>query len=92
VSEPVLNLANWYVNRGSGALGHIVEVNDGFAILEVVHPKWSKFSIPIAEYDTTWRDGWRPAGPEDFPVEQAARPPKTGIFALEEDGDLAETP
>ena len=81
MSEP---MDGWYVNKGSGSVGHIVEVNEGFAILEVVHPKWSKFSIPIAEYDSTWPEQWRPARPEDMPSSPVARPPKSGIFPMEE--------
>ena len=83
-------LAGWYVNNHSGAICRVVEVNDGFAILEIVSPKWSKYSMPIAEYEGAasvpegnWFSNiWRPATPGDMPSNPAARPPRTGVFPL----------
>jgi hypothetical protein len=88
----------WYVNNNSGAICHVVEVNDGFAILEIVHPKWSKYSMRIAEYDGAsdvpegnwFANIWRPATAADMPSNPAARPPRTGVFRMP--GEAPEPP
>jgi hypothetical protein len=74
----------WYVNS-SGSVCRVVEVNSGYAILQIVSPKPSKYSMPIAEYDgdpgvpvgRRFVDIWHPAAATDLvPTGPTARPPR----------------
>jgi hypothetical protein len=72
---------NVFVNRESGAVCHVLEVNDSHALLSIENPAkgtqpahQSKYSMPIAEYDGApgvpvgrwFASIWRPATPDDF--------------------------
>lgn len=66
-NAPVVNLSDsLFCNESTGAIGRITNVDSGYAYLEVIAPEPSTYSIPIAEYDSTWADYWRPATAEDL--------------------------
>jgi hypothetical protein len=70
----------WFVNIKTGAVGQITAVDDSYAYLMIVSPKASRYAIPIADYDSTWLDAWRPATVADLPgtTPVAFRPPRSG--------------
>lgn len=67
VPDVVVNdFENLFINDDSGALGRITGVDNSYAYLEVLLPEPSHYSIPIAEYDSTWAELWRPAQASDL--------------------------
>jgi hypothetical protein len=74
--------SGWFVNKLTGALGQITAVDDSYAYLNIVSPRPSRYAIPIAEYDSTWINAWRPATAADLPADSPPlfRPPRnTGV-------------
>lgn len=59
----------WYVNRDSGGLIHITKVDDNYAYIET--PTGSRYSMPIADFDTVFVERFRPARPEDLQTQEA---------------------
>lgn len=67
---------SFYVNKETGALARIVKMDDSFVHLEVVHPKYSTYQMPIQQYDSVFANQWIPASAEDFDaIQTEVRPP-----------------
>lgn len=58
---------NMFVNRDSGALAKVTEVNSSFAVIETIWPGSTKYSMPIGDYDGgVFGEQWRPATTEEM--------------------------
>lgn len=79
-----------YVNRESGALVKIGPVDDHYAQQVVVtgSAAGGSYKIPIAEYDRTFVEHFRPAGPDDLVAldDPSVRPPANATPEWLEEG------
>lgn len=59
-------MQSFFVNRDSGALARVKEVDDSFAYLEIIAPAAASYAMPLREYDESFAHSWRPALAEDL--------------------------
>lgn len=58
---------NMFVNRDSGAIARVTNVDSSYATVEVLWPAPGKYSMPVKDYDGgVFGEQWRPATAEDI--------------------------
>lgn len=67
-----------YVNRETKTICRVNRVDDAYAYIEVIYPNYSRWAMPIADYDSRFFESWRPATAEDMAggAEAGFRPPR----------------
>lgn len=59
-------MQSFFVNRDTGALVRIKEVDDTFAYLEVIAPAPATYAMPLSDYDNHFVKMFRPAEATDL--------------------------
>lgn len=55
-----------FVNKGSGSIVQITNVDSSYAYIEVMFPDRSKWAMPLLQYNTTFIKEYRPATAKDL--------------------------
>jgi len=66
MDEQPQHLKSFFVNRSSGILVRVSEVNDHYATIESLTGNPGVYRMPVAQYDATFVAGYRPAVESDL--------------------------
>lgn len=77
----------YFVRRDDpNTICRVQNVDEAYAYIEVVAPNYSRWAMPVDDYDSKFDATWRPATTEDIaPLPSAGyRPPRASIVDIED--------